>query len=437
MTAAVRGIGGLGLLAAFVLVSTHAWATGFAVDEQSTFTLGTAQAGRAAIADDADTVFFNPAGMVRLTRPEAASAAIVIFPASRFHNHGSSIGGQALMGGNSGNAAEHAIIPVTYLASGPIDVSGIPTPLQFGLAINVPFGLSTNYDNGWVGRYQSLESSLHVININPAVAVDLGHGFSLGAGFDAQYLQAKLTNAIDFGSVIGMPQALDGQAKLDGSSWAFGYNLGLLYQYAENGRIGITYRSQVHHDIDTNANFSVPPPANFLKAAGLFVDSNAKTDLTLPESVSVSLYQALGSKFTLLTDITWTRWSRFKELVVKFDNPAQPTIEEDEDWNDTFRLSIGGIYALSPQWQIRGGFMYDPTPVPSGHEKPRLFIGDRYALAAGVGYQLNTDIKLDAAVLQSFSPSVHVNNRDPTGGTLKGSADTSATLFALQFSYKF
>lgn len=132
----------------------------------------------------------------------------------------------------------------------------------------MPFGLSTEYDEGWVGRYHAIKSAVPTINLNPALAFKLNDQLSLGAGMSAQYISAELTSAIDSGSVCyglvgpgtcnpaGLTpgsQAVDSYAKIKGDDWGYGINLGLLYKPANAMRIGVAYRSSVKQRLEGDA----------------------------------------------------------------------------------------------------------------------------------------------------------------------------------------
>lgn len=51
-------------------LSSMSYASGFAIIEQSVTGLGRAFAGSAAVAEDASTIFFNPAGLTYLKHSE-------------------------------------------------------------------------------------------------------------------------------------------------------------------------------------------------------------------------------------------------------------------------------------------------------------------------------------------------------------------------------
>src|SRR5262245_15047586 len=94
--------------------------SGFQIQEQSGRALGTAFVGEAAVAEDASTIFFNPAGMTRLTGTQAVVGGMLIWPQARFHDEGShlspAVGGGPLHGDNGGNGGALGTVPSGYLA---------------------------------------------------------------------------------------------------------------------------------------------------------------------------------------------------------------------------------------------------------------------------------------------------------------------------------
>src|SRR5208283_6181542 len=261
------------LSAALIILCTagSSMGAGFALTEQSASGLGNAFAGGSAVAEDATTVFFNPAGLTRLEGQEIIGAAHVIMPSANFNNQGSThvLQGETnipLLGGNGGDGGVTKVIPNFYYS---IKVND---RLALGLGIESPFGLATNYDSGWVGRYHALESDLTSVNFNPSVAYKITSQLSAGAGINVQYIKAKLSNAIDFGTldVLGalglppgalhlIPQMSDGYVRLEGDSWGLGYNLGLLYEFTKDTRMGVAYRSRIQQNLKGDADFENVP----------------------------------------------------------------------------------------------------------------------------------------------------------------------------------
>jgi long-chain fatty acid transport protein len=184
------------LCAAVVLASDPAGASGFQLKEQSVSGLGNAYAGAAAIAEDASTIFFNPAGMARLQGTQVQGNLHLIVPEGKYIKASATDTlGSALTGGNGGDGAQDALVPATYF------LWDISPQWKFGLGLNSPFGLVTSYDDNWVGRYHAITSSLQTIDIQPSVAYKFSDQLSIGVGLQAQYAKARLTNAIDFGTV--------------------------------------------------------------------------------------------------------------------------------------------------------------------------------------------------------------------------------------------
>src|SRR3984885_14196446 len=236
-------------------ISQQAFSAGFFLFEQSASGLGNAYAGSAAVAEDATTIFFNPAGLSKLCRQQIVAGATGIFPYAKFHNNDSllapALGNGPLFGGNGGNAGRNALIGHLYYAK------PWRCGLSFGLGISAPFGLITHYNSEWVGRYYATYSKLRTLNFNPCLAYRFNNCLSIGVGFSAMYAKADLRNAIDFGSIlsaktgkpIGQPQLGDGKGKVRGDSWGYGGNIGILWDITNCTRVGLHYRSEVKQHI--------------------------------------------------------------------------------------------------------------------------------------------------------------------------------------------
>jgi long-chain fatty acid transport protein len=187
------------------VLSPASLAAGFALIEQSASQLGNAFAGSAAFANDASTIFFNPAGMTRLPA-QVVGGLHYVLPSTKFDGTATDPAGGPASGGNGGESGQAGVIPNFYITA------PLGDGLFAGLGINVPFGLSTEYDDNWKGRYQGIESELLTINFNPSLAYRVNRHLSIGAGFTLQYIDAKLTQAIDQGSLC-VPTQMQLQAR--------------------------------------------------------------------------------------------------------------------------------------------------------------------------------------------------------------------------------
>lgn len=432
-------------IAALAGVAGNASASGMALIEQNVSGLGNAYAGAAASAEDASTIFYNPAGLTRLKGTQLVFGGTVIRPSIKFHDQGStSAVGTPLTGGDGGDAGDFSLVPNFYIAH------AVDERLRVGLGINAPFGLGTDYEPDWKGRYQAVTSDFKAINFNPAIAYKVNDVLSLGAGVNLQYAEAELSNAIDFGSIcfgrvgpgtctaLGLtPQNADGFVRLEGDDWSWGFNAGLLFEPSESTRIGLAYRSHVEHTLEGEADF-MGAPTPLTMGGAIFVDTDASADITLPESVSLSGYHQLDPRWAIMADVTWTRWSRFQELRAAFDS-AQPDSYTTENWDNTLRYSLGVSYAYTPAWTIRAGVAYDESPIPDdSFRTPRVPDNDRWWLALGLSYRASERTRFDLGYAHLFIRDTdidHVNESIPD--TLVGEYDSSTDIFGVQMTWQF
>ncbi|AFJ03653.1 Long-chain fatty acid transport protein [Methylophaga frappieri] len=420
----------LSLFLLFSLGASQASAAGYALIEQSVTGLGRAFSGSAAVADDASTIFFNPAGMAALEQREMALGLNYIAPTVDFDNADSSLpDGSALTGADGGDPGENAILPNLYY------VHPLGNGWTAGIGITSPFGLVTDYHDNWIGRYHARKSDLKTVNINPSIAFQATEKLALGAGISLQYADIELSQAVDFGAAIGQSQMLDGQAKVLGDDWAWGFNLGLTYQFTPKTRLGLSYRSKIKHDLEGDGKFRIPSGAEPIAAAGGAENGKISGSVTLPEIVSLALHHQFNSNWAIMADATWTRWSRFDALII--DSPVVAlNSEKTQDWDDTMRYGIGIEYTPGNQWQWRAGIAYDETPVPdSTLRTPRIPDQNRKWLAFGATYSYNENIKIDAAYAHLFVSDSHIDDVNDNGYRLNGTYQTHIDLFAVQMRW--
>lgn len=454
--------GGLALVA-----SGTAMAAGFAIIEHSAKGIGTAFAGGAAAAEDTSTVWFNPAGMTKIQGTQIDTVGHIIFPSSDFSN-GASVVNPALTGGapvplpgatSDIDPGVAALVPNFYY------VRELRPNLNFGLGVNAPFGLKTTYDGDWVGRYHALTSSLKTINVNPGLSYNFRNGLTVGGGISVQYIEARLTNAIDKSSVcigtvtanigaFAVPgicgpaglvtpatPATDGFIDLDADDISYGYNVGILYEFSPETRIGAHWRSKISHTLKGDADFTntgdIAAVAGAL-APGAFTDQTASAKVTLPESFSLSGFHQVNDKFALMADFTWTRWNRFQQLVVVFDG-GHPTNVTPEEWNNSIRVSGGASYKYNDRWTFRGGVAWDEEPIPNAELRtPRIPGDDRFWVAAGASYNHSDKLSFDVGYAHLFVGDVPINNTDVnTGHVLVGTYDADVNIVSAQLRYRF
>jgi long-chain fatty acid transport protein len=426
---------------------SQARAAGFALHEQGASGLGNAYAGAAAVAEDATTVWWNPAGMARLgAGKHFALAGAYIVPSTKFNNGASQPAALSnpAFNGTGGDAGESKLVPSFFFAmdAGP--------RLNFGLGVSVPFGLATKYDSNWIGRFQGVESEVKTVNINPAVSFKLSDAASIGGGISYQQGKIDLTSAVNYSAIafsaggagllgaIGGP-GVEGQNKtsVDGNAW--GYNLGALFNVLPATRVGIHYRSSLDYDLDGTTSFSNRPAV----LAGGVPDSDVKLSLKTPDSFSISAVHELGGSLQLLADATWTHWSRIRQLPLQRTSGTQNGATLDTltfNFNDVWRFSAGANYRLSGALVLKAGVAFDKSPVPNPETRSvRLPDQDRTWLSFGAAYQIARNAKLDAGYTYVDVKDADINNNQTAAGKgiVNGTYNATIHVFGLQYQHTF
>lgn len=446
-------------------------AAGYAIAEQSISGLGQGFAGAAALAEDASTIWHNPAGMSFLgNSPQLTGGLHFIMPTAEFNNTGSYTIGASPLGylnvplqGPDGTSDSPAIVPNLSYAH-PVSDS-----LSLGFGINAPFGLRTSYEEGWVGRYLALETDLQTINFNPSISYKINDWISIGGGVSYVTAEAVLSSAVDFGlgvmnyilagvseadlsSVIPTLSAgqqdiianrgyakYDGKLRLSGDDEGFGANFGFILQPVDSVRIGVHYRSQVELELAGTADFTVPAAFESLLGAR-YADQGGRVDLTLPASLSISAVHEVTENITVLADVTWTDWSVFDALIIRYDGGLSdsPSVIP-EKWQDTWRYSLGARWRLNDQITLRTGFVMDEAAVKSPqYRSPRIPDADRTWLTGGLHLDLGEGFAMDVSYAHILvSDAVTENYEHTAGQVLVGENTAQVDIISIGGVYRF
>ncbi|MEH6366792.1 MAG: outer membrane protein transport protein [Pseudomonas marincola] len=412
------------LALAISAVSSYSMASGFAINEQSISSLGMSNAGRASSASDASTVYGNPAGMALIEREQVTAGAAVIFAKADITNASGFPGGS-----NDGDMVPTVAIPMGYYVK-PIDENW-----AFGLGVYVPFGLATDYENGFAGRYYGDKSEVNVITIQPTVSYRFNDQLSIGFGPTINRIEGELTSEVPNLAPAGAP---DGEVDIKGDDVGYGYNFGLMYEITPSTRLGVTYHSKVEYSLEGHTTVSGVGAVG--TSAGRY---GASLDVTTPEAVDFSLTHQLNNGWTVHAGATWTRWSRFDKLVVENDQVggayggALTTITEEENWHDTWAVAAGAEYQLNKQWVLRTGIALDQAPTNNTDLSPRIPTGDRTIYSIGAGWSPNDDITVDVAYSYLNEEDVHIDRVSATKGSYSATYRNSAHALGAQVTYRF
>lgn len=431
----------LSIASAFAFVSANqAQAAGFALAEQGVSGLGNAYAGAAAVAEDASTVWWNPAGMSRLpSGKHLLLGGHLIVPSTKFNNRASVPAAlQTTNNGNGGDAGDATLVPNLFFA---MDLN---PSWSFGVGVNVPFGLATEYDSDWIGRFQGITSEVKTLNINPSVSYKLSERASVGFGLSYQRGKIDLVSAVNISALAGGALGPNVEARnttsVDGDVW--GFNIGALFDITPATRVGIHYRSSLDYKLDGDTSFSNVPAA--VAADPRLSNGNVKLDLQTPATLSFSAAHRVNDRLELLGDITWTQWSEIKQLpLVRTSGPANGATLDTLTFNfdDAWRVAVGANYKWSGPWTLRAGVAFDQSPVPNAESRSvRLPDNDRYWFSLGATYQMSRNSRFDIGYTYIHIKDADINNdqRLPSGrGLVNGTYEASVNILSLQYQHSF
>ena len=414
---------------AVTLASSQIFASGFALNEQSVSGMGTGFAGRSSIADDASTVFGNPAGMSRLSGQQITGGIAVIDASTDIKDASGRYPGT-----NKGDMVPFTGVPMGFYTNKLNDEWSV------GFGVYAPFGLVTDYENGFQGRAFGKKSEVKVVTLQPTVSYAFNDRVSVGFGPTINHISGTLESDLTLNPRFG-----DTNVEIKGTDTALGFNIGVLVQATDTTRVGLTYHSKVSYDLDghTKVAAAAGTPTSLMKSNRY----DASLSIDTPESYDLSVTQELSDAWRVYAGTTWTRWSRLKDITVKNDGVSQAnsggigaallgTIKEEQNWHDTWAYAIGTSYQLNKQWILRTGLSWDQSPTNNENRSPRIPTGDRTIFSLGAGYAVNENLTIDAAYSYLKEEAVKVHDSNQLN-SYSAKYENSANGFAVGATYKF
>lgn len=429
----------LTLTTALVSSASLTYAAGFQLKEQGSAQQGLSFAGATSKGDDLSTVFFNPAAMTRFKGNHAEVNMSYIRPSAKAKINSvtpTGVGNPTAADGAGGDAGGGAFVPSAYALWSYTD------DLKFGLAVNAPFGLATEYDDGWAGRYFALKSELQTIAISPSIAYKVNPKFSVGGSIVLQQAKAELSQAVNMKAVgvaagVPAPTALtydDGISTVDGTDTSFGYALGLLYEFNEDSRVGVSYRSRIKHTLEGDVTVTNVPAA--LAAVPALATTGGSADLTTPETLSVGGYHKINDKFAVMADLTWTSWTNFDYLIVK-DDTGLIRSSVHENWTDSYFTAVGMEYFHNDDVTYQFGVAYDTSPVPDQDRTFRIPDANRLWVSTGAKIDIDDKSEVTLGYTHIFVEDIDVNETSASGGTVSAEFEANVDILTVGYKRKF
>ena len=400
--------------------SAHGGGTMFT--EIGTSDLGLAGAGWAARAQDASTLFTNPAGMSQLDGSQIQTGIQALWGEVQFGTDAGT--SPQLADDGSGGNGLGSMPMATFFYS-----HELSDQWSLGFGMFSYFGAALDYDNTWAGRYYVQDDAMLGLSFMPAVSYQVNEWLSVGAGLNAMYGLMSIKKAVH------TLTADDGRMELQDSTWGFGADIGLMFTPREGTRIGITYLSQVDLDFSDTPEFS-----NLGRLGGALLASPSALDLgvTVPQTVTVSIYHELNSKWALLGNVGWQDWSEFGKLEVGVDSANPKSFTQDVAYQDTWNAALGVQYRASEEWMFSAGYAYDSSAVEDADRTVGNPMGATHRFGIGSQWMLNECTTLGAAyeyVWMGDLPTVQESN---FRGNLSGKfEDAWLSFFNVSLTHRF
>jgi len=423
LSGASRRLMGAAIIAGLVAPG-QALAGGLLAYEIGTADVALASAGYGARAQDASTIFTNPAGMTRLE-----GSQVLLAPQLLYGNVGFSIGS----GTSSALGTDDGGNPIGWFPSGGSFFSySVSHDLKLGFGAAGSFGLGEAYHDNWVGRYYVQAATLIGLSLLPSIAYRLHDKFSAGLAVNVMYGVLKEQVAIN--NIGGAP---DAQLKVDSTTWGWGLNLGLLYEADSETRFGLTYNSRVKLGFSGPAQFSGLQPGlqALLGAAGLLT-ATITADLIVPQQVLLGAFHQIDARWAIMGNVSWQQWSTFGMPVIGINNTSNPaSLTFNLHYKDTWHGAAGAQVRLSDPWLLNFGIAYDSGFQDSSKVSPMLPVNSAWRLGIGAQDQVGETFSWGVAAEYMYGGTLKVNEQSSVPvavggrGDLVGSYDNTGIVF--------
>lgn len=451
---------GVSLAGLVVAYSGNVFASGFQLLESNGVSTGDYNAGGAAIAEDASTAYYNPAGLVRIPNQQLVLSADSLFSEMKLKGKNtwqlnltdpiaiattnSILTGRTATQSGSANGGGYFVIPAFHYAA------PVSDQIFFGLSTTVPFGLETNYGENSFLNYAATKTAIEVVDVSPSLAFKINDQFSIGAGFDAEYLDATFDSMVGLPTRKGYsPYAYNTRSHNEASGWGYGWHTGILYQLSQNTRLGLAYHSKVSFTVDGTSKLSGPvaggPTSLMQPKSSELSNSMLSSDVTLPATTMLSLYQKINNAWAVMSSVSYTEWGVLNTLTLQnvqavndLLGPKRITVSLPQGYRNTWRFGVGASYQPCTQWLFRAGVGYDQTPTVNQYRDMRLPDSDRYATAIGAHYQATKAVGVDLGWTHVFFKDTNINVSQILGNqqtTINAKANSSVDIIGLQLTW--
>jgi len=380
---------------AFVAV-TSAYGAGFALYEGSTTgtALGGAVMGKAV---DASANFYNAATLSDFTGTVVTVGFVTEHPRANSY-----VDGRYAHKMNAGRF----MLPHMYVAQ-PLGYG-----FTFGLGFAPEFGLGTHYNQNWEMSWNTRQTTVMGLSVNPNIAYAITDDWSVSAGIRFMYFsfdQYSSPWAAKDGSYYGQ---LRNHLKGDNGMLDWGWQIATRYKFTDRISAGVQYRSYIDtkvkghtHTRVKNVDYSaadaqiapyigLPIYETLRQQAHQSVDNavssaaqgntgSASAKIRLPQSITAGVNWDVTDTVHLGSALTWTEWSSMKRIDFHLPSGVKTT---NLSWHDVFRVGFGGSWDFHDNFSLMGSYVYDIDPCSRRKDNGSTMLppGDRHIGNVGV-----------------------------------------------------
>lgn len=420
----------------------------YGIRTQSTSVLGSAQAGMSAGPYDLSRIGLNPAALGLGNGLEFTNnlGGISLNQRAKDVTATTSLG-TPTGGGQGGDAGLLAAVPNFYMAF------DLDERVRFGLGFTAYYGLGQKWDSGWAGRYYGGSSSILVADIIPVISFRPVPSLILAGGPIIEYVRVKTDTALDLGTVDqaltggafgGQPGGSDGTLNTRATNWSAGVLLGATYEPWEGTRFGLSWRSQVRHQLTGDATFS-PGGATgqgLAAATGAFTNTRLRSSLNHPSALIFGISQDVTPALTLFADAQRIGWSSVREANLNFSNPAQPRAQNVVNLRDAWYVAFGGRYQLDQTFAARAGLGFDEAA--SRDSTRTVLLPDNFTIWATIGLEIRVSekVRIDLAYGHLFAAAARLTQTatqpgNEFRGNLSANVNTTSDFVSVQATFRF
>ncbi|MBK7979659.1 MAG: outer membrane protein transport protein [Ignavibacteriae bacterium] len=411
----------------FLFVLKNIFGSGFQINEQGSRAMGLGGAF-AGLANDPSAIYFNPAGITQLCGTHLIGGATLIIPSSTFRGPFPSI-------------TESAMKSQVF---NPVHLYGthqILDKLFIGLGVGNNYGLGTEWDDEWVGRFMTVKTEIRTFFFNAVASYRIMNEVSVGFGYVFGYGDVLINRKLNLAPFNSEPSL-----NLEGTGYGSGFIAGIFIHPIPAVSLGLSFRSQVKFDFEGDAT-----PKNYSSQFKDMLPSGAITaPLTTPENITLGVAIRPLKSFTLTADYQYVGWDSYDKLEVKFKDFIDSETGEllvsssDRNYVNSFIARVGTEFELNKTITARAGFLYDRNPVPDERLDPTLPDADRMGLNIGGTYNLSENISVEAAYMflrfaeRTITKSLeNYSGIENSNSPMNGVYNSTANLMSITLGYKF